>query len=104
MSMINACSLGKVEFLKTSELNFKAKEDNCDFRVYSTPPSIKYGEIGIVSIPLNYAQIHTSSIIGFKKESSKYVCAYGGDAIIGVLNGYGFYISGTIIKMKEDNL
>lgn len=81
----------------TYDREFDAQPETCSFKVSSLAPTDgKYIEIGT----LNFTglRFNDNSIESFKNSIKKYVCEAGGDHVIGVVNSYGFYVQGIVLK------
>lgn len=72
------------------------KPAGCDFVIATTKLDREYEEVGILDKNMGMA----STAADFKEFVRPQVCALGGDAVIAEINGYGYYIRGTVVRWK----
>src|SRR5215217_5766885 len=76
-----------------------ARAANCEFRMLTTAPAGEFIEVGAIDVqPGGYGTNVYTDLSSFTQKIAPYVCKAGGDAAIGVANGYGMYIKATILK------
>lgn len=97
--LTTACS---AQFTKTGDSSFSASEINCDFSVYTTPPSQPFDEIGLIEFKAIPFVGFPRSISKVKEEASPLVCENGGNGLlVWESNGMGQYLKATIIRFKS---
>jgi hypothetical protein len=76
------------------------KAEGCPVQVLTTTPAEPYVEIGVIDVT---AQAPTT-IERFRKMATPHVCKAGGDAVIALANGAGYYIKGTVLKRAPESV
>jgi hypothetical protein len=74
-----------------------ARSAKCEFQVFTAAPSGPFVEIGTLDVLYN-----DQKLSDFKKHIAPDVCAAGGDAVIAMANGLGFYIKATVLKIDDE--
>ncbi|WP_394831399.1 hypothetical protein LVJ94_33295 [Pendulispora rubella] len=77
---------------------------SCSFGVLTASPASGYEEIGSVDMSLNPLCPECSwpqSLADFREAVRPEVCKAGGDMVLAVSNGLGYYIKGTILRRVE---
>ncbi len=82
---------------KLSSVEVNAKNTDCDFDVLTVPPQRQYEDIGSLNWDSGVA-VGTAPML--KDAIRSQVCAIGGDAVIGQMNGRGNFIAGSIIRWR----
>lgn len=94
---------GSVVYTKTTDLQDIDRGASCEFRVLTAVPNEKFQELGVLELNAGlYSKGEwTTSTSQFKEHARPHVCKAGGDAIIGIVNGYGYYVKGTVIRFVK---
>jgi hypothetical protein len=80
-----------------------ARDQKCDFDVFTTPPANGYTEIATLDIKEGFwGDNAPSDIKALKKSIQRDVCGVGGDAVIAYANGFGDYVKASVLKRAWD--
>lgn len=82
-------------FTKTGDYAADARPANCDFSIYTVPPTQTYREIGLIDFSVSGPDMA-------KRYGQELVCKAGGNALIlsGFTEKFG-YTKGTVISMAK---
>jgi len=95
-----SCSLAACEstiYMTTTGPIQPSRGDHCDFGMLTALPSGGFVEIGTIDI-VNRSGDNISSLDRLGDRIEPYVCRAGGDAVVAVKSGQGFYIQATVLK------
>ncbi len=83
---------------RLTAVEVSARAPDCDFDVVTLPPSRPFDDVGSLNWDSG-AAVGTPAML--KDAIRSQVCAIGGDAVIGQMNGHGNFIAGTVIRWKS---
>jgi hypothetical protein len=96
--LVSGC-FGGYRYTPTTATRSSAREPSCQFEILRTRPQREYLELGALDVKGDVtASPH--DVATFRKLVQRSVCAAGGDAVLAVVNGFGAYVSGTVIKYR----
>jgi len=85
-------------FTPSSNKPISKKPDNCEFKVFMSPPQDGYEEIGILDLYNGDAPKSTDT---FRKAVAEQVCGVGGDGVIAMTNDKGLITKGQVIHFAH---
>jgi len=101
------CASGRnMKFTETGDKTFAALTKNCKIRVYTTKPSKKYHEIGVIewsgwSPSGGVLTAGPGSVAEAKEKAQPEVCKNGGNALLlWEANAIGHYPKATVIRVE----
>jgi len=74
-----------------------ARPANCTFQVLTAAPAGNFVEVGTLDVT---GVDSSDNLASFKTNIAPRVCEAGGDAVIAMANGYGYYIKATVLKAE----
>ena len=86
-------------YTRTTDKAYPARPPGCTFKVFTSAPQEPYEEIGVVDHIHRGDNVGASDIREFMGVMRPYVCRSGGDAVLAFVNGMGWYVKGTVIKL-----
>ena len=76
----SASGCASATFTKTGDYTAKPRDPNCDFAVYTTPPTESFKELGVVDFITFVNSV--ASVDDAKRDAKKFVCRAGGNGLI----------------------
>lgn len=91
-----ACS--SVQYSRTSRHAFRAKAPSCSFDILMVRPKRKILEIGLLENCRCAGGHPCSNVVEYRQLIRPYVCRAGGDAVVVLVNGFGWYVKGVVVR------
>jgi hypothetical protein len=95
-----ACPIS-YKFSRTTSASSITKPEGCAFDLLTTHPAQPHVELGVVDFDRGGTTM-ASTAQEFMDAVRAQVCAAGGDAVVGEINGHGYYVRGVVIRYGEE--